>query len=104
MRSKVIINDKTVERIKIFRYRALEVSYFNEIDKIYKTNKFRKVAGLINKILAANKEEYRTKIKVYHVITMPMLIYGSEVRAIKKTNKQSREAAERKRQNSNTKV
>lgn len=94
VRSKIVINGKIIEQVRNFKYLGVEISYDGETDIQSKLGKFLKVTGLINRTLRANKTRRETRIKVYNTLAIPMLTYGSEVWALRKTDKRRLEAAE----------
>ena len=63
------------------------MSYDGELDIQNKLNKFLKITGLINRVLNVNKIWREMRIKVYNTLAIPMLTYGSEVWALRKTDK-----------------
>ena len=93
-RSKIIVSEKIIEQVNNFRYLGVDMSYNRELDIQNKLNKFLKITGLINRVLNVNKIRRQTKIKVYNTLAISMLTYGSEVWALRKTDKRRIEAAE----------
>src|SRR6266576_2501227 len=92
--SKIVVSGKIAEQVNNFRYLGVDMSYDGESDIQNKLNKFLKITGLINRFLNVNKIQRETRIKVYNTLTIPMLTYGSEVWALRKTDKRRIEATE----------
>lgn len=94
VRSKIVINRKIIEQVSSFNYLGVNMSYNGETDVHEKIKRFLKVTGLINRTLNANKTRRETRLKVYNTLAVPMLTYGSETWALKKSEKKRIEAAE----------
>ncbi|HYS62000.1 MAG TPA: reverse transcriptase family protein [Gemmatimonadales bacterium] len=96
IRSKIVIDGKIIEQVNTFRYLGNEMSYQGEVDVGGKIAKFLRVTGLINRTLRNNKVQKETRLKVYNTLAVPMITYGCEVWALKKTDKRRITAAEMK--------
>lgn len=93
-RSKIVVNGRIIEQVGKFRYLGVDISSEGEVDVQSKISKFLKITGLINKILRHNKTTRETRLRVYNTLAVPMLTYGSETWALRKTDKKRIEAAE----------
>src|SRR6266576_453431 len=92
--SKIVVSRKIIEQVNNFRYLGVDMSYDGELDIQNKLNKFLKITGLINRVLNVNKIWREMRIKVYNTLAIPMLTYGSEIWALRKTDKRRIKAAE----------
>src|SRR6266576_4746657 len=93
-RSKIVVSGKIIEQVNNFRYLGEDMLYDGELDIQNKLNKFLKITGLINRVLNVNKIWREMRMKVYNTLAIPMLTYGSEVWALRKTDKRRIEATE----------
>ena len=96
VRSKIVINGKIIEQVNNFKYLGNTISYQGEVDVGGKIAKFLRVTGLINRTLRSSKVRKETRLKVYNTLAIPMMTYGSEVWALKKSDKRRITAAEMK--------
>ena len=69
IRSKIVINNKSIEQVKSFKYLGCEISFDGETD----------VDAKINRILPKSKIRSDTTIRVYNVLARAVLMYDSEV-------------------------
>ena len=86
-RSEIVLGGKIIKQVNCFKYLGVNISYNGEQDIHSTLIKFLRITGLINKIMNANKTRQEARIKVYNTLAVPMLIYGSEVWALKKADK-----------------
>ena len=93
-RSKIVINGDIIEQVNSFKYLGSELSYMGEIDVGAKINKFLRISGLINRVIAGNNARRDTRIKIYNTFAVPMVKYGCEIWALRKTDKKRITAAE----------
>lgn len=96
IRSKIVINNNTIEQINTFNYLGCSISYQDEKDITSKTMKFLKITGIINKVLKPSQVQKQTRLKIYNTLAIPTLLYGCETWAIKKKDESRITAAEMK--------
>jgi hypothetical protein len=82
-RSKIIIDNKSVEQVNTFSYLGTLVLDENEKDADSKISEFLKIIGIINNIFKPNKVRENTRIKLYSTLALPVVLYGSEIWIIK---------------------
>lgn len=85
IRSKIILEDQTIEQVPNFTYLGCEFTTGFETQKdIYtKLSKFQQVCGTIHRTLR-QKTRKETRIKFYKTMAVPLLLYGSETWVINK--------------------
>jgi hypothetical protein len=77
-RSKIVIDNKSIEPANTFNYLGTLVSYENEKYIGSKISKFLKITGIINNIFIPNTVRKNTRIKLDSTLGLPVLLYGSE--------------------------
>ena len=92
-RSKIVIDNKLIERTNHFNYLGCDITYDRDKDIENKINKFQSICGTINRTLQ-NKTRKDTKLKFYKVMAVPVLMYGSESWILKEADKNKIQAAE----------
>ena len=95
MRTKIVIDNKTIEKVKLFNYLG-NISYEGELDIDNKWNNFLKITGILNNVFRPQKTLRKTRIKLYNTLVLPVLLYGSETWAIKARDARRIRAAEMK--------
>ena len=93
VRSKIVLDNKTLEQVSHFRYLGCDISYDRERDIDEKINRFQMICGTINRSLK-DKVRKETKLKLYKTMAVPMLLYGSETWVESKAEKSRIQAAE----------
>lgn len=78
IRSKIVVNNKTVEQIQHFTFLGADISFYGEIDINKKIERFNQMNGTIRRTLSS-KVRRDTLIKFYKVMSIPTCLYGSEV-------------------------
>jgi hypothetical protein len=78
VRSKICINNKTLEQVNIYSCLGYYLSYEEEKDLNMKIINFLKITGIINQIFQPNLVSKYTRIKIYKILARPTLAYGSE--------------------------
>ena len=53
-----------MEQVNSFKYLGNDLSYLSEVDVNSKMSKFFKVAGLINRVVAGNNAQRKTRLKI----------------------------------------
>jgi hypothetical protein len=93
VRTKIVIEDKTLEQVNNFKYLGYDVTFLEETDIDAKIKKFQNICGTIRRTL---KEKTRkdTQIKFCQVMAVPTLLYGSECWTMRKRDTQKLQAAE----------
>ncbi|KAJ4430310.1 hypothetical protein ANN_22523 [Periplaneta americana] len=84
LRSKICLYNKPVEQVSCFKYLGYHLSYEQEKDISTKLNYFNYATDIINNIFRPSLVQNHTRIKVYKILTRPVLIYGSEASTIRK--------------------
>jgi hypothetical protein len=77
LRTKLIINDETLEQVSQFTYLGCSIFYQFSNDVEFKFAKLLQLIGIIKKIIF---REVRTEIilKIYNSSVLPTFLYGSE--------------------------
>jgi hypothetical protein len=96
IRSKNLINNKTIEQVNSFNFLGNLISYENEMDTDNKLKNSLKKTGIINNVFRPKKTLKKTKIKLYNTLALPTLLYGSENWTNKARNATNITAAEMK--------
>jgi len=95
LRTKIIINNKTLEQVSQFIYLGCSISYqFSNAVKL-KLVKFLQLIGTIKKTIF-RKVRTETILKIYNTLVMPTLLYGSENWTLTALQRRRIEAAEMK--------
>ena len=76
-----------------FNYLGCNISYCERKEVNNKVNKFQRMCGSISRTLK-RKTQLITQIKFYKVMTVPVLMYGSENWSLNRSGKRKIEAAE----------
>ena len=77
VRSKIILENKTIEQVSKFNYLGCDISFVNEIDVNNKINKFSYITGTLKRSLR-NKARKDSIMKLYKTMAVPTITYGSE--------------------------
>ena len=85
--SKIVVNGNIIKQFNTFRYVENEILYQAEVDKSSKIANFLTVTGLIDRTLRSNKQLNETRLKVYHMLAVPVITYGCETLTMKKSDK-----------------
>jgi hypothetical protein len=96
VRSKICINNKTLEQVNTFNYLGCTLSYEGEKDMPSKISKFVQTIGVINQVLKPSLVQQHTTSNIYRTLARPVLIYGSEAWTIRKSDEKRLQAAEMK--------
>lgn len=89
IRSKIVLNNTTLEQVSNFNYLGCDVTYNNNSADVEKNvQKYQAICGTISRTLK-NKTRKDTAIKFYKTMAVPILTYGSEswITTQKDTNK-----------------
>ena len=77
LRTKIIINDETIEQVSQFTYLGCSVSYQISNDVEFKLAKFSQLIGTIKRTIF-KKVRTETILKIYNTLVLPTFLYGSE--------------------------
>ena len=79
LRTKIIINDETLEQVSQFTYLGCSISYQFSNDVESKFAKFLKLIGIIKRTIF---KEVRTEtiLKVYNTLVLPTFYMGQKIR------------------------
>ena len=75
LRTKIIINDETLEKVNRFKYLGCSIFYQFSNDVESKMAKFLQLIGTIKIFRKVRKE---TILKIYNTLIVPTFLYGSE--------------------------
>ena len=77
LRTKIIINDETLEQVSQFTYLGSSISYqfSNEVES--KLAKLIQLIGTIKRTIF-RKVRLETILKIYNTLVLPTFLYGSE--------------------------
>lgn len=95
VRTKIVIEGKSIEQVKYFKYLGCHISFERDIDLDKRLNKFRNICGTIHRHLK-NKTRIETRIKFFNTVAVPVLMYGDEARVTSKKDNSKIQAAEMK--------
>jgi len=96
VRTKIVIDNKTIEQVNLFNYLGYMISYEGELDIDNKLNNFLKITGILSNVFRPQKALKKTRIKLYNILALPVLLYGSETWTIKASDARRITAAEMK--------
>jgi len=77
LRTKIIINDETLEQVSQFTYLSCSISYQFSNDVEFKLAKFLQLIGTIKRTIF-RKLRTETILKAYNTLVMPPFLYGSQ--------------------------
>jgi hypothetical protein len=89
VRSKICINNKTLEQVNTFNYLGCILSYVGEKDMPSKVSKFVKTIGDINQVFKPSLVQQHTRLNIYRTLARPVLIYGSEAWTSRKADEKT---------------
>ena len=95
LRTKIIINDETLEQVQQFTYFGCNVSYQFSNDVEFKMATFLQSIGNININIFRNVRT-ETILKIYNTLIVPTLLYGSENWTLTASQRRRIEGAEMK--------
>ena len=94
--TKIIIDNKIIEQVKLFNYLGNMISYEKELDIDNKLHNCLKITGILNNVFRPQKTLKKTRIKLENTLALPVLLYGSETWTIKARDARRITAAEMK--------
>jgi hypothetical protein len=77
VRTKLILNDETLEQVSQFTYLGCNISYQFSNDVEFKLSKCLQLIGIIKRTIS-KKVRTETILKIYNRLVVPTFIYGSE--------------------------
>jgi len=77
LRTKIIINDETLEQVSQFTYLGCSISYQFSNDVEFKLAKFLQFVGTIKRTIF-KEVRMETILKIYNTLDLPTFLYGSE--------------------------
>jgi hypothetical protein len=86
VRSKICINNKTLEQVNTFNYLGYILSYEGEKDMPSKISQFIRTIGDINQVFKPSLVQQHTRLNIYRTLARPVLIYGSEAWTVRKAD------------------
>jgi hypothetical protein len=92
VRSKIIIDNRIIEQVNPFKYFETLITYEKEVDINNILNEYLKITGIINNVFRPQQ----TRIKLFNVLALPAVLYGSENWTIKTRDARTVTAAEMK--------
>jgi hypothetical protein len=77
IRTKIIINDKTLQQVSQFIYLGCSIFYqfYNDVE--FKLAKFLQLIGTIKRTIF-KKVRTETILKIHNTLVLPKFLYGSE--------------------------
>jgi len=95
LRTKIIINDETLEQVSQFTYLGCSISYQFSNDVEFKLAKFFQLIGTIKRTIF-EKVRKETILKIYNTLVLPTFLCGSENWTLTALQRRRIEAAEMK--------
>jgi len=83
VRCKIVVDNKCLQ-VKNFRYFTCEIFYEIEKEIFNKIRKFSEILGIINDTSKPTVVQKFSRIKEYNTLALPILLYGSEIRTLRK--------------------
>jgi len=77
LRTKIIINDETLEQVSQFPYLGCSISYQFSNDVEFKLATFLQLLGTVMRTIF-KKVRTETILKIYNTLVLPTFLYGSE--------------------------
>ena len=72
MRTKIVIDNRTIEQVKLFNYLRNMISYEGELDIDNKLNSFLKIKGILSTVFRPQKTLRKTRIKLHNTLALPV--------------------------------
>jgi len=83
VRTKIVIDNKIIEKVNLFTYLGNMVSYEGELDIDNRLNNFLKITYILNNVFRPQRTLRKTRIKLKNTLALPVLLYGSKTWTIK---------------------
>jgi hypothetical protein len=94
VQSKICLNNELLERANAFIYLGYSLCFTHDIDVRNKSTKFIKNVDTINVVMKPLLVQKHTRIKIYKLLARPVLAYGCEAWAVRKSDEARITAAE----------
>jgi hypothetical protein len=78
VKTKIVIDNKIREQVKLFNYFGNMISFEKEVDIDNKLCNYLKITGILNNVFIPQKNLKKTRIKLYNTLDLPVWLYGSE--------------------------
>jgi A1 cistron-splicing factor AAR2 len=73
VRTKIVIDNKIIEKVKLFNYLGNMKSYERQLDIDDKLNNYLKITGILNNVFRPQKKPLKkTRIKLYNTLALPV--------------------------------
>ncbi|KAJ4447240.1 hypothetical protein ANN_09244 [Periplaneta americana] len=95
IRTKIAINNCSIEQVSHFNYLGSDIGFDKEYDVDNKIRNFQRVCGTITRTFR-NKIRKETKLKFYKVMAVPTLAYGNETWTLTKKQQSKIQTTEMK--------
>jgi hypothetical protein len=95
LRTKIIINDETLEQVSQFTYLGCSIPYRFSNDMESKLAKFLQLIDTIKRTIF-RKVRTETILKIYNTLVLPTFLYGSENWTLTASQRRRIDAAEMK--------
>jgi hypothetical protein len=76
IRIKIVINERILEQVLNFNYLGYNMGLHREMDINVKLQRFQQICGTIKRTLAG-KVRKETLLRIYKIMAIPTLLYGS---------------------------
>jgi len=96
LRTKIVIDNKIIEKVNSFNYLGNMISYEKELGIDNKLHNYLKITGILNNVFRPQITLTKTRTKLYNTLALPVLSYGSETWTIKAREARRMTAAEMK--------
>ena len=83
VRTNIVIDNKIIEQVNSYNYLGNMISYEKELDIDNKLHNYMKITGILNNVFRLQKTLQKTRIKLYNILALLVLLYGSETWTIK---------------------
>jgi hypothetical protein len=75
VRTKIIIDNKTIEQVQSFNCLGNVISYERELDIEEKLNNYLQISGILNNVFRPQKVLKKTRIKLHNTLALPLLLW-----------------------------
>jgi len=96
VRTKILIDNKIIEQVKMFNCLGNMISFEKELDIDNKLHNYLKITGILNNMFRPQETLKKTRIKLYNTLALPVFLYGRENWTIKARDARRITAAEKK--------
>jgi len=96
LRTKIVIDNKIIEKVNSFNNLGNMISYEKELDIDNRLHNYLKITGILNNVFRPQKPLRKTRIKLYNTLALQVLLHGSKTWTIKARDARRITAAEMK--------